>query len=181
MENKSVYDITNEFLQQFKKEDVITFFEFQFLPEEIKKLHGLCKISKPKGKTSFNYISLVFIADTPSPSERSAVNSALHNLTKLSPESIVEGLESIIALPDTSVYKEHIVVQFDMIFKPDISAETGFIINNVIPSICNICGIESIETIPWDDSIDKREMLKHQGQPQNITSVFKNIINELKI
>lgn len=181
MPEKNIYDITAEFIDQFKKEDVILFFEFQFLPESIRHLHGLCKISKPRDKSSLNYISLVFIADTPGLSDRTTVDSVLHNLVRVDAQQIAPGLESIVAIPETSLYKEHLIQQFDLMFKPGLSITPDVISDTLCPAICDICSLKLQDMMPWGDAIKDADRLSPSENPQGITGVFKNIINELKI
>jgi hypothetical protein len=155
-ENKSV-DIMQEFVGLFEKEDMVSFFDFQHTVQEKESVSGFCKITKPKkGTTELNYLSLVFIIDSPDAETRSSISDAMKKFNEDSLKKYLPAIKTVISMPAMDAAPETYLKQVDIIFETRFTADKRFIFEELYPAIRDVTHFNVEEMSWWDDVSDSQ-------------------------
>jgi len=82
MKQAAPVDIMQACTALFNQEDILAFFDFQYAPGGGSSVDGLCRIARPKRSLSGQeYVSIVFIMDTPGAAVREHAAAAMKELS----------------------------------------------------------------------------------------------------
>lgn len=157
MDQYGVTDIMEEFVGLFEKESFVCFFSFQFKVEGKAAVSGLCKVARPKrGTSKLNYLSLVFIIDTPDRETRTAIDTIMKRLEEGHMNEDLPELKTAVSIPamdyDSGIYLK----QLDLILHARDIPDEHFIAERVYPAILKVAQFEGGELIWWDDLAELR-------------------------
>ncbi len=133
MKNKPV-DIVQECAALFNQEDTLAYFDFQFPCGGGHTAEGLCRIAHPKKNTGgTEYISLVFVLDTPETSVREQSLAMLKQLGNGVLEAMLPEIFSVVSVPPASCDQHIYIKQFDLMLKELFTASPEFIARRLYP------------------------------------------------
>lgn len=172
-------DLKEEVYSLFKKEDTIAFFDFQILLDTEEPVSGLCKISRPKKSTSeLNYLSLMFIIDTPNDHAWRHVNNSIKEFSKGTLDKELSEIQYTVSVPSVNVGQENFIKDYEIILKKHILPDKNFISRKLVPVIRSGLNIKNEEIMWWDDLLtEKEELLKSDMSEESANkSIFDKIM-----
>ncbi len=150
MNKKSIEDITRECAALLKQEHTLAYFDFQ-LQAGRTPLEGLCRIGHPRRDPSGkDFISLVFVVDTPEEASRTPAMAALRPLGGGMLESALPELFSAIPVPPAPCSPQIYIRQFDLILKDRFRASQEFIARRLYPALTAGLNLTVGELGWWD-------------------------------
>jgi hypothetical protein len=142
-------DIMQECTQLFSQEDTLAYFDFTFSGSP--RIEGLCRIAHPKKNAGgTEYVSLVFILDTPDEADREYATEALKQLGSGVLETMLPEIASSISVPPRGTTRQIYIKQFDLMLKDLFKASQEFISNRLYPALKTALGVNAGELSWWD-------------------------------
>ena len=144
-------DIKQELVDLFEKEALVAYFDVTSSPDITPPLSGICKIAKPlAGSTGQQYISLLFIIDTPDADTLRIAKECVKRidedrLTKCDPE-----ITSAVLMPETTIGDVYYTRHIDVLLASPIRGETQTIVGNIHEAIRDVPSLEPGELVWWE-------------------------------
>lgn len=142
-------DLYREFIEVFRREEMLALFDFQAETGNGGHLTGLCKISRPKGgRSDSRYVSLLFIIETP---DEQALKEARTRFDAVNWELLADRLpefESVLSIP--FALREFTGSHFreiDIYLKERGAVSRRFIANALCPAVCSVAGLRGGEPV----------------------------------
>jgi len=156
MTTRDGIDLYREFIEVFRREEMLALFDFKAADGDGGALSGLCKVSRPKaGKSDSRYISLLFIIEAP---DEKALREARARFDAIDWELLGDRLpefESVLSIPFTlreftgSHFRE-----IDIYLKDRCAISRRFIVDALCPTVCSVAGIRGGEPVFREDLPD---------------------------
>lgn len=155
-------DLYREFIDVFRKEEMLAFFDFQADAGDVGPLSGLCKISRPKpGKADSRYLSLLFIIETP---DEKVWKEAEARFGKIEWDGLQDRLpefESALSIPFTlKEFSGDYFLEIDIYLKDTAVISRSFILGTLCPSVFSVAGLTAGEPVFREDLPDAEHDLK---------------------
>jgi hypothetical protein len=171
-------DIRQNLVDLFALEEMLAYFEFQGVEEGGDHLSGICKISRSKkGKTRQDYLSLLFILDTPEDKTITAFRNAMEALTEENFKLHVPELDTVVSMPPMAVANDFHLKHVDIIFDDPSLDDRAFLSGKLYPALRDILNLETSELVWWNDANESVQGGRETGVRTNKTpaSVFEKI------
>jgi hypothetical protein len=153
MTDRQRKDIVQEFVDLYKREEMLAFFDFTLEREGRDPISGLCRISQPKrGKSKMRYLSLTFLADTPDADARAAVQAVLASLEGSGLKASLPEVFEVVLVPVMSAGGENYVGQIDLLLDRDLDTDRRFLSVRLLPAIRQCTGAKAGEMVWWDSA-----------------------------
>jgi hypothetical protein len=137
-------DIIQEFVDLYKHEQMLAFFEFH-----VGDVAGLCRISKPKSEApGTRYLSLTFMADAPDERTRAAVDEVLDRINDEAFQNALPPVAAVVPVPNMITGAENYVRQVDLMLKAYVAPGQPFIAERLIPVLVKLTGID-VGAVEW--------------------------------
>ena len=145
-------DIMQECAALFNQEDTLAFFDFQYAPGAGGSVDGLCRIARPKQSLSGQeYVSLVFIMDTPHASDREHAAAAMKELGSGTLEKMLPEIFSLVSVPPASCGQETCIRQMDIMLKERFVVSQAFVSERLYPALRDALHMKAGELGWWED------------------------------
>ena len=142
-------DIIQEFVDLYKHEDMLAFFEFQI--GTVEPVTGLCRISKPKsGAPGMRYLSLTFMVDAPDERTRAAVDAVLDHIDDDSFRAALPPVTAVVPVPNMALDADNYIRQVDLMLREYVDPGRPFIAERLIPVLIRMTGIRAGNVEWWD-------------------------------
>jgi hypothetical protein len=151
VKNKPV-DIIQECAALFTQEDTLAWFDFHYDRGEGPAAEGLCRIAHPKKSAcGRDYVSLVFVMDTPDASGREQAVAGLKRLGSGMLETMLPEIFSVVSVPPASCSRQIYIKQFDLMLKEMFTASREFIGRRLHPALADALSLSAGELAWWED------------------------------
>ena len=148
-------DILQEFVDLYKHEDMLAFFEFDLARAGASPVSGLCRISKPKGtSSSMKYVSLSFVADTPDDAARAAIEAALDRIESAAFTTALPAVAAVVPVPVMTRAADTYIRQMDLMLKAYVDPGKPFITEVLLPALQRLTQLTAKEVVWWDVATD---------------------------
>jgi hypothetical protein len=156
MKNTNGIDLYREFIDVFRKEEMLAFFDFQAESGGIGPLTGLCKISRPKaGKADSRYLSLLFIIETPDEEAWKAAEARFGRIAWDGLRDRFPEFESALSIPFTlQEFSGNYFQEIDIYLKDTARVSRSFILGTLCPSVFSVAGLTAGEPVFREDLPD---------------------------
>ncbi len=144
-------DILKDFVSLYDREEMLAFFQFRCACADGAPVCGLCRISKPKGRAGFSYLSLTFMADAADDGARAAVDDVLTRIEAEDFRSMLPAIATIVPVPAMCNDSENYVRQLDAMLRPHIDPGKPFIAERLLPALRTVMQIETDSVVWWAD------------------------------
>ena len=144
-------DILKDFVDLYNREEMLAFFEFRCARAGADPVHGLCRISKPKGRVGFSYLSLTFMADAADDGARAAVDDVLAKIEADDFRSMLPAIATVVPVPAMCNGSENYVRQLDAMLQPHIHPGKPFVAERLLPALRSVMQIEASSVVWWAD------------------------------
>jgi hypothetical protein len=145
-------DIMLECTALFNQEDTLAFFDFQLLPDGGGFVDGLCRIARPKRNLSGQeYVSLVFIIDTPDAASREHTAAAMKEFGSGTLEHMLPEIFSVVSVPPTGCGQETYIKQIDLMLKERLEVSQVFVSGRLYPAVRDVLQLKAGELGWWED------------------------------
>lgn len=136
-------DLYREFIDVFRREEMLAFFDFQAETEHHGTLSGLCRISRPKpGRSDSLYLSLLFIIETP---DKQVWREACERFDAIDWDRIGDRLpefESVLSMPfSLREFTGSHFQEIDIYLRNDAVISRPFITGTLCPAVCHAARI----------------------------------------
>lgn len=172
-------DVTQQLIDLFNQEEMLAFFDFQLNFSGNKPVSGLCKISRPKDTDHHTqYISLLFLIDTPNRALWEAVHAYAENIDWSAFEAELPGIETVLSIPHLhhgiGIYFKETAIYL----KSDAAASKYYVSNKLYPAILKLMGLRAGELVFWEDLPEAKHnlesVLAEKGSSQSTLSRLKD-------
>lgn len=178
VKNKPV-DIVQECAALFNQEDTLAWFDFQLACGEGCAAPGLCRIGHPKKSTcGKDYVSLVFLIDTPDGEGRKKVIERFKQLGSGSLATMLPEIAAVVSVPSASINPEIYIKQADLILKEKFTATTEFLAQRLYPSIKEAFDLTAGELGWWEDMRKEKPTVTTSEVPEK--QAAKSLLVRLK-
>lgn len=168
-------DIMQECTALFTQEDTLAYFDLKFSGAGF--IEGLCRIAHPrKSSGGTEYVSLVFIIDTPGEADREHAIAGLKQLGSGRLEKVLPEISAAVSVPPPVTSRQIYIKQFDLMLKDKFTASPEFIERRLYPALNSILDTSSGE-LGWWENIKKEKPSAPAAAP--ITS-SKSFISRLQ-
>lgn len=145
-------DIMQECTALFNQEDTLAFFDFQYAPGGGNSVDGLCRIARPKRSLSGQeYVSIVFIMDTPGAAAREHAAAAMKELSSGILEKKLPEISSVVSMPQANCGQETCIKQIDIMLKQPFAVSEIFISERLYPAVRDALSMSAGELCWWED------------------------------
>lgn len=152
MSNENIFDLEEQFIGQFDREDLLAFFDFQLAVDQNENVQGLCRISKPKkGEAISNYISLLFIIDKIDDRFKGEIDSHMKGISWDDLKNKLRGCEMIVPMSHVSYETRQFSQDVEIYLGRDMQITREYIGNDLYPAILEIFRCKSNELTFWED------------------------------
>lgn len=160
--NTNGIDLYREFIDVFRKEEMLAFFDFQAESRKSGTLSGLCKISRPKpGTGGSRYLSLLFIIETP---DETAWKEAEERFGAIAWDGLQDRFpefESALSIPFTlREFTGNYFQEIDIYLKDFSAVSRSFITGTFCPAVFSVAAITAGEPVFREDLPDVEKDLK---------------------
>jgi hypothetical protein len=161
MTNTNGIDLYREFIDVFRKEEMLAFFDFQAESGGTGPLTGLCKISRPKaGKADSRYLSLLFIIETPDEKARKEAEARFGEIEWDGLRDRFPEFESALSIPFTlQEFSGNYFQEIDIYLKDAAMVSRSFILGTLCPSVFTVAGLAAGEPVFREDLPDAEKDL----------------------
>jgi len=172
-------DLTKQLIDLFNKEQMLAFFDFQVTPGGNEPVSGLCKISRPKGTgEQIQYVSLLFLIDTPTDAAWEQVNSFVSNIGWDAFKRELAGAETVLSIPHL-IHKTGIYFKETAIYlSSSVTVSKYYVSNKLYPAILRVMGLRAGELVFWEDLPESKQEIKslrsEKGSPQSLVARLKD-------
>lgn len=154
-------DVNQQLINLFSKEEMLAFFDFRLHLGGNEPVSGLCKISKPKSTAEeAQYLSLLFLIDTPSEAIRQEVDAFAKNIGWDSFRREMPGVETVLPIPTrhqgTGIYFK----ETDIYLKSEVVVSKAYVASKLCPAISMVVGLRPGELVFWDDLNEKKQAIR---------------------
>ena len=162
MTNTNGIDLYREFIDVFRKEEMLAFFDFQTESGGNEPLTGLCKISRPKaGKSDSRYLSLLFIVETPDEKSWKEAETRFGEIEWDGLRDRFPEFESALSIPFTlKEFSGNYFQEIDIYLKDAAVVSRSFILGTFCPSVFSVAGLTAGEPVFREDLPDAEKDLK---------------------
>jgi hypothetical protein len=144
-------DIIQEFVDLYKQEEMLAFFEFRIGGPPATT--GLCRISKQKGsKAGMHYLSLTFVVDAPDEPSRAAADTALNRIDDSAMQAAVPEIAAVVPIPVMIHGAENYLRQVDVMLRERVEADRSFVADRLLPAVFRLSGITAGAIEWWDEA-----------------------------
>jgi len=157
-------DLHQQMLSLFENEDMVAFFDVthDYIEDGSRHtLEGLCKISRPKGKSSTTdslFMTLIF--DTPDEQSWAKVDKLVQGVNW---ESLADGvgeLDSVLSMPtDNLIDSGHYLKQLDIYLSGNITLGKAFLSSKLLQPLEQLSGLAGRNLNFWEDH-DQTDLIK---------------------
>ena len=179
-------DIMQEFVDLYKNEAMLAFFEFHLARAGHEPVRGLCRISKPKSHSAhMHYLSLTFMLDTPDQATRATADAALERLDGAAFHAALPAVADVVPVPDIADASENYIRQVDLMLA-DYVSDPGkvFIAERLLPALHTLTQITAGEVVWWDLDDDSApaapSAAADPSQPTSIAQRLKSYLGAAK-
>lgn len=145
-------DIIQEFVDLYKHEEMLAFFEFHV--ESVEPVAGLCRVSKPKsGAPGMRYLSLTFMVDAPDERSRAAVDGVLDRIDDDAFQTALPPVAAVVPVPNMIRGAENYIRQVDLLLKESVDPGRPFVAERLIPVLIKLTGIRAGAVEWWDPTV----------------------------
>ena len=163
----------------FNQEDTLAYFDFQFPCGGGHTAEGLCRIAHPKKSTGgAEYVSLVFVIDTPQESAREQALAVLKKLGSGVLETMLPEIFSVVSVPPAGCAQQIHIKQFDLMLKEIFTASPEFISRRLYPALSGALNLSAGELGWWEDMRIKKPPAAGSREPEKQTP--KSFIGRLQ-
>jgi hypothetical protein len=154
--NSGGIDLYRQFIDEFHKEEMLAFFDFQADTEHNGTLSGLCKVSRPKpGKSDSRYLSLLFIIETPDEQAWKEAQTRFGRIPWDGLQGRFPEFESALSIPFTlREFTGNHFQEVDIYLKEGTLISRSFILGTLCPSVFSVAGIRAGEPVFREDLPD---------------------------
>jgi|GEM_PF-1080449 len=178
MKNKPV-DIVQECAALFNQEDTLAYFDFQFPCGGGHTAEGLCRIAHPKKSGSGKeYISLIFVVDTPDAAVREQAVAGLKQLGRGVLEKMLPEISLAISIPPAACARGIYIKQFDLMLKEMFTASREFIARRLYTALSGALGLSAGALGWWEDIRKEKSPVAGSREPEKQTP--KSFIGRLQ-
>ena len=172
-------DLNQQLIDLFNKEEMLAFFDFGLSLSGNEPVSGLCKISRPKDTDHHTqYISLLFLIDTPNGAIWEAVHAYADNIGWSKFEAELPGIETVLSIPHVhhgiGIYFKETAIYLNS----DAAASKYYVSNKLYPAILKIMGLRAGELVFWEDlpetKHDLKSVLAEKESSQSMLSRLKD-------
>lgn len=154
--NSGGIDLYRQFIDEFRKEQMLAFFEFQAETGQNGTLSGLCKVSRPKpGKSDARYLSLLFIIETPDEQTWRAAQTRFGGIAWDGLGERLPEFESALSIPFTlREFTGNHFQEIDIYLREGTVISRPFILGTLCPAVCSAAGLRAGEPVFPEDLPD---------------------------
>ncbi len=154
-------DLDRQLVELFKKEQMLAFFDFRVPLADAEPLSGLCKISQPKGGGQQpQYLSLLFLIDTPSAMAWQQVDKYAGHLEWDGFRHELPGVETVLSIPHLHRGSGFYFKEVDIYLKGTATLSKHYVLNKLYPAIMKVMRLTGGEVVFWDDVPESRQKLQ---------------------
>jgi len=147
------FSLSDEYAKLFSKEELLAFCDIAPQSGAAQPLTGLCKFAKPRpGASSLNYLSVLFVFDTPDQPAWRRAKAALSNLEGPHLKSCLKDLDSVVAAPNFNLGNAVYVKQIDCLFRAGFTPSREYVLEELHPALSSTIGLPLGELQWWDDA-----------------------------
>jgi|WetSurMetagenome_2_1015567.scaffolds.fasta_scaffold07906_8 hypothetical protein len=151
-------DVNQQLIDLFNKEKMLAFFDFRLNLGGDESVSGLCKISRPKGTgEQIQYISLLFLIDTPNEAVGQQVDTFTRNIGWSSFREAMPGVQTVLPIPAGQQGAGIYFKETDIYLNSDVVISKAYVASKLYPAISNIVGLRAGELVFWDDLPEKKQ------------------------
>lgn len=154
-------DLDRQLLDLFNKERMLAFFDFQVKLGEAEPHSGLCKVSQPKGGgRQSQYLSLLFLIDTPSDTAWQQVDAYAGHLDWNAFERELPGVETVLPIPHLHGGAGIYFKEVDIYLNSSVFIVKHYVMNHLYPAVLRVMGLKGGEVVFWDDVPERKQGLQ---------------------
>ncbi len=177
--NKPGIDLHQEFIELFRKEEMLAFFDFQSKTDKDAPFSGLCKVSKPApGKSDSMYLSLLFIIETPEEQLWRDVAAWFDAIDWEGLSSRLPEFESVLSIPySLESFTGNFFQEVDVYLKKGTVLSRSYVLGTLYPAVRTVAGIEAGEPVFWEDlpNRDRGATTQNTGSARNGGSLISRL------
>jgi hypothetical protein len=175
-------DVNQQLIDLFNKEKMLAFFDFQLNLGGDEPVSGLCKISRPKGTgEQAQYISLLFLIDTPNEAVGQQVDAFTRNIGWNSFRGALPGVQTVLPIPTRQQGAAIYFKEADIYLNHDVVVSKAYVASKLYPAIAHVTGLRVGELVFWDDLPEKKQashcLVPGGKTGQSIISRLKNFFD----
>jgi len=146
-------DLHQEFIELFRKEEMLAFFDFRSETGKGAPFSGLCKVSKPiAGKSDSMYLSLLFIIETPEEQLWRDVAGWFDAIVWDGLNQRLPEFESVLSIPYAlESFTGNYFQEVDIYLKSGTVLSRSYVLGTLYPAVRAVAGIEADEPVFWED------------------------------
>ncbi len=144
-------DVQQELNDFFSHEEFLAFFDFHLPGSGGKMLNGLCKVARPAGPHTVNYLCLTFVVDTPNVEAEHQIEKLLAKLDLKALREQLPTIQSMTSVPASMRHSENYVHQMDLIFPSDREIELREVVPMILFSLRKATGLKTESPQWWDE------------------------------
>ncbi len=171
---------SNALLEVIQNEEMLAFFTFQQPAGVGTELTGLAKIARPSADNEgspVNYLSITFIADTPSEAVFHAARALFAKATAADFQRHVPGVRAITSLPATSFFGPHYVHQLDVIFGKTLPDDMRTLVSQLTMVVRHGLALQTEAPQFWTDA--SMAPKKTEAEKANLGARLKALLEAL--
>jgi hypothetical protein len=147
-----VIDAHKQFVDLFKKEEMLAFFDFLLPLAENRTAAGLCKISRPKGDLQQGrYLALLFLIDAPDEALREEVTAYAKRIPWNHLAELAPGIETVLSIPDLHSGSGFYYKETDLYVSGKVELSKAYVVSKLFPAILRVTGFSARELVFWED------------------------------
>jgi hypothetical protein len=143
-------DIMQEFIDLYKREAMLAFFEFQLERATGEPIRGLCRVSKPKRSPHVPYLSLTFLVDATDDATHMVVDDVLTQLASATFKAALPVVTDVVLVPDIARAAAHYIRQLDLMIEPHTELGRLFIAERLLPALRANTPLKMGDVVWWD-------------------------------
>ena len=143
-------DIMQEFIDLYKHEAMLAFFEFHLERAAAEPIRGLCRISKPKSSPHLPYLSLTFLVDVDTAAAHALVDGILARLDSATFNAALPVVTEVVPVPDMASGSANYIRQLDLMLVAHTSPGKPFIAERLLPTLRALTQFKTSEVVWWD-------------------------------
>ncbi|QYY35883.1 hypothetical protein [Ruficoccus sp. ZRK36] len=144
-------DVQQELNDFFSHEEFLAFFDFHLPGSGGKMLTGLCKVARPSGPHTVNYLCLTFVVDTPNDESEKQIEKLLAKFDIKALREHLPSIQSLTSVPASMRHSEHYIHQMDLIFPSGKEIDLRESVPMILFSLRKSTGLKTESPQWWDE------------------------------
>ncbi|MDP0495447.1 MAG: hypothetical protein Q7Q73_04485 [Verrucomicrobiota bacterium JB024] len=144
-------DVQQELNDFFSHEEFLAYFDFYLPGSGGKMLNGLCKVARPSGEHTVNYLCLTFVVDTPNREAETQIEKLLAKFDLKALREHLPTIQSLTSVPASVRHAENYVHQMDLIFPRGKDIELREVVPMILFSLRKATGLKTESPQWWDE------------------------------